>query len=62
MLRNGLIFLLITISLLSCNDKVKVFSGFTQTEMEFLLASYEGKAWERISREEDGEEVTLEDD
>ena len=60
MVRNGLFFLLLAISLLSCNDKVRVFSGFTQTEMEFLLASYEGKAWERISREEDGEEVTLE--
>jgi hypothetical protein len=40
---------------------VQEFSGFNQKELEFLLSSYEGKAWERISREEDGEEVVFED-
>lgn len=60
MIKNGLIFLFVFISLLSCNDKVKKFSGYTQKEMEFLMASYEAKVWERISREEDGEEINLE--
>lgn len=44
----------------ACEDKVKEFSGFTQKELEFLLSSDEGKAWERISKEEDGIEIPLE--
>jgi hypothetical protein len=40
---------------------VQEFSGFNQKELEFLLASYEGKIWERISRQEDGEEIVFED-
>jgi len=55
-----ILFFLVMLGLLSCNDKVKEFSGFTQKEMEFLLASYDGKVWERLSREENGEEVPLE--
>jgi hypothetical protein len=54
-------FLLSFLTLISCKDKVQEFSGFNQKELEFLLSSYEGKAWERISREEDGEEVVFED-
>ena len=50
--------LLLSIFLLSlCGEKVREFNGFTQKEMEFLLASDDIKAWERISRLEDGEEV-----
>jgi hypothetical protein len=52
-------FLFLFLTIISCKDKVQEFSGFNQKELEFLLASYEGKIWERISREEDGEEVVL---
>lgn len=45
----------------SCEDKVKEFSGFTQTELEYLLSSEEGKVWERVSKEEDGNDISLED-
>jgi hypothetical protein len=54
-------FLLSFLTLISCKDKVQEFSGFNQKELEFLLASYEGKIWERISREENGEEIVFED-
>ena len=40
-----------------CKDKVKEFDGFTQKEMEYLLASDELKVWERNSQEEDGEVI-----
>jgi hypothetical protein len=59
MIKNSLFFLLLIV-IFSCKDKVTKFSGFTQTEMEFLLASSDAKIWERISREEDGEEIFLE--
>lgn len=61
MIKNGIIFLFISLISFSCKDKVQEFSGFTQKEMEFLLASEETKIWERISREVNGEEVILED-
>jgi len=44
----------------SCKEKVQEFSGFTQKEMEYLLASQEVKIWQRISREENEEDVVLE--
>lgn len=49
--------LFITTLILSCKDKVTKFNGFTQSELEYLLAAEEGKVWERISKEEDGEEI-----
>jgi len=33
------------------------FNGFIQSELEYLLASEVGKVWERISKEEDGQEI-----
>lgn len=57
MAKNIVFFLFIILSFAACKDNVKEFSGFTQKEMEFLLASYELKVWERISRMENGEEV-----
>jgi hypothetical protein len=44
----------------SCNDKVRDFAGFTQSEMEYLLAADSGKQWVRIGRTENGESVALE--
>jgi hypothetical protein len=62
MIKSSRIFIFILfVFMLSCKDKVQEFSGFNQKELEFLLASYEGKIWERISREENGEEIILED-
>lgn len=54
-------FLLLSILFSFCKDKVKEFDGFTQKEMEYLLASDELKAWERISQEEDGEVIVPDD-
>ncbi len=45
----------------SCKDKVREFDGFTQKELEHLLASDSVKAWMRILREEDGQEVVPDD-
>lgn len=55
------VLILSAILFLTCDDKVKKFSGFTQKEMEFLLASEDAKVWERISTEENGEEIILDD-
>ena len=41
----------------ACEEKVNQFNGFNQTELEYLLTSDDGKAWERVSKEEDGEEI-----
>ena len=49
----------ILILFISCEDKVKEFDGFTQKELEFLLSSDEGKAWQRIAKQEDGNDVVL---
>ena len=56
MSKSTIIYLAFFLLIFGCEDKVKDFSGFTQKELEFLLASEEGKAWERISKEEGGEE------
>ncbi|MCK5280551.1 MAG: hypothetical protein KAK04_18490 [Cyclobacteriaceae bacterium] len=40
---------------------MKQFNGFTQKEMEYLLASDDFKVWERISQEENGEEILPDD-
>jgi hypothetical protein len=61
MVRNAVIFSFIIFILLSCKDQVKEYSGFTQKELEYLLASTEIKVWERVSREEDGAEVIPDD-
>lgn len=61
MVKNAVIFSLILFALYSCKDKVKEFSGFTQKELEYLIASTNAKVWERVSREEDGEEVFPDD-
>lgn len=54
-------FTLLLFLLVSCSDKVTKFKGFTQSELEYLLASDEGKVWERVSREEGGEEIIPDD-
>jgi hypothetical protein len=56
-----IMFFILTTALYSCKDQVKEFSGFTQKELEYLLASDEGKVWQRLSRQVDGEDVTLTD-
>ena len=57
MVKNGILLLLLIFMFSFCKDKVKKFDGFTQNEMEYLLASDELKVWERISQEEDGETI-----
>ena len=52
---------MVTVVLTSCEDKVKKFDGFTQKEMEYLLAGEEAKAWERIGKVENGSALVLED-
>jgi len=54
-----IIFLIILI--FSCKDKVKEFDGFTQKELEYLLAAHDVKVWERVSKEEGGVEVVPDD-
>lgn len=61
MTQRGLLYFLTFTVLLSCKDVVKEYDGFTQKEMEFLLASYGGKVWQRIARIEDGEEIMPDD-
>lgn len=61
MIRKGILFLLLTFMFSFCKDKVKEFDGFTQKELEYLLASDELKVWERISQEEDGEVIVPDD-
>ncbi|MCK5369006.1 MAG: hypothetical protein KAQ62_10655, partial [Cyclobacteriaceae bacterium] len=61
MVRNGIFFLLLIFLFSFCKDKVKQFNGFTQKEMEYLLASDDFKVWERISQEENGEEILPDD-
>lgn len=61
MLKRGFIFCFVIAVIWSCNDKVTKFNGFTQKELEFLLASEDLKVWERVSREEDGVEVEPDD-
>lgn len=61
MLKNGIAFLLLILLFSFCGDKVREFDGFTQKEMEYLLSSDEGKIWEQISREEDGEVIVPDD-
>ncbi len=55
--RNSLVFLALIFVFSFCDDKVKKYNGFTQKEMEYLLASEDFKIWERIAQEEDGEEI-----
>jgi hypothetical protein len=57
MLKKAFIYITLVILIFSCEDKVNEFNGFTQIELEFLLSSDGAKAWERISKEEDGEEI-----
>ncbi len=47
--------------LLSCEDKVREYGGYTQKEMEYLLASDELKIWERVSKAEDGTAIDPDD-
>ncbi len=61
MVKNGIAFLSLIFILSFCGDKVREFDGFNQKEMEYLLSSSEAKVWERISREEDGEEILPDD-
>lgn len=61
MVRNGIFFLLLIFLFSFCKDKVKQFNGFTQKEMEYLLASDDFKVWERISQQENGEEILPDD-
>lgn len=61
MIRNVLSFLFLILLFSYCGDKVKKYDGFTQTEMEYLLAADDLKVWERIGRQEDGAEVIPDD-
>ncbi|MCG8307716.1 MAG: hypothetical protein MI975_10035 [Cytophagales bacterium] len=61
MFKNSVLFSCLIVLIFSCGDKVQPFNGFTQKEMEFLLASDESKAWLRISKEEDGEIIEPDD-
>lgn len=61
MVRNSILFLLGVFLIYSCEDKVKKYNGFTQIELEYLLASDEGKSWERVGKEEDGNQVIPDD-
>jgi hypothetical protein len=57
MIKKSFSYLLLLVVAFSCTDKVTKYKGFIQSELEFLLASDEGKVWERISVEEDGQIV-----
>jgi len=59
--RNLIYYTLLLILPVSCSDQVTKFNGFTQKELEYLLASDEGKVWERVSKDEDGEEIIPDD-
>ncbi len=61
MIRLILLCFLAGFILISCEDKVKKFDGFTQKEMEFLLAGDESKVWERLAVDKDGNELVLDD-
>ncbi len=61
MVKKGIYFLGIFCILASCADKVKKYSGFTQGEMEFLLASDNVKIWERTRQESGGKEIIPDD-
>ena len=61
MIKGSCLIFFLAILLFSCDDKVRKFSGFTQKEMEHLLASDESKAWLRISKEEDGDVIEPDD-
>ena len=45
----------------TCKDNVKEFSGFTQKELEYLLAADDIKVWERVSIKEGGDEIVPDD-
>jgi len=55
--KSTLLYFYFLILVFSCGDKVKKFDGFTQSALEFLLASDNSKSWLRISQEEDGQEI-----
>ncbi len=57
MIRYGTLILAVIILFWACDEKVRKYSGFTQKEMEFLLASESSKVWERTSVEEDDQEI-----
>ena len=57
MFKKGFFYLLFLSIILSCSDKLRKYNGFVQSELEYLLASDPGKAWERVSVEEDGQEI-----
>lgn len=61
MIRNGVFYLLFIILFSFCKNQVKQYNGFTQSEMEYLLASDDIKIWERISQEENGEVIIPDD-
>jgi len=61
MVKSVFLYILIIFILFSCADEVMEFKGFTQSELEYLLASEVGKVWERISKEEDGQEILPDD-
>lgn len=61
MVRNASFFLFLLFVFSLCSDKVNQFDGFTQKEMEHLLASDEFKIWERIAQEENGDEIIPDD-
>lgn len=61
MLKNLILYVTILFILLSCEDKVREYGGYTQKEMEYLLASDELKIWERVSKAEDGTAIDPDD-
>ncbi len=59
--KNAIFFMLIAMAAFSCKDKVKEFDGFTQKELEYLLASDSAKSWLRVVQTEDGDEIVPDD-
>ena len=47
--------------MISCEDKVREFDGFTQKELEFLLSGAEGKTWLRTERMENDIPIEFQD-
>ena len=57
MIKRFFFYSIFLLFLLSCSDKLRKYNGFIQSELEYLLASDPGKAWERVSVEEDGQVI-----
>jgi hypothetical protein len=57
-----LLFVLIVIGLFSsCEDKVREYNGFTQSELEYLLSGEEFKAWNLMGIDEGETSIELDE-